>query len=114
MFGTHDLPLFILSGLLLNITPEADSLYIATHSVTQGVRAGMAAKDMPERKVSNGRLFQTCRTGPGYRATTASDVSSVIPSTVACATSIRSNGSLCMGGRPSIATACSLPIGSSL
>lgn len=43
MFGTHDLPLFILSGLLLNITPGADSLYIATRSVTQGVRAGMAA-----------------------------------------------------------------------
>ena len=43
MFGTHDLPLFILSGLLLNITPGADSLYIATRSVSQGVRAGFAA-----------------------------------------------------------------------
>ena len=43
MFGTHDLTLFILSGLLLNITPGADSLYIATRSITQGVRAGVAA-----------------------------------------------------------------------
>jgi len=43
MFGTHDLLLFILSGLLLNITPGADSLYIITRSVSQGSRAGMAA-----------------------------------------------------------------------
>ncbi len=43
MFGTHDLPLFILSGVLLNITPGADSLYIATRSVSHGVRAGVAA-----------------------------------------------------------------------
>jgi threonine/homoserine/homoserine lactone efflux protein len=43
MLGTHDLPLFILSGLLLNITPGADSLYIATRSITHGARAGVAA-----------------------------------------------------------------------
>jgi len=43
MFGTHDLPLFIFSGILLNITPGADSLYIATRSVSQGIRAGGAA-----------------------------------------------------------------------
>jgi len=43
MFGTHDLPLFILSGVLLNITPGADSLFIATRSLSHGVRAGIAA-----------------------------------------------------------------------
>ncbi|MGZ5543015.1 MAG: LysE family translocator [Methylobacter sp.] len=43
MLGTHDLLLFILSGLLLNITPGADSLYIIARSVSQGSRAGMAA-----------------------------------------------------------------------
>ncbi len=43
MLGTHDLALFVVSGLLLNITPGADSLYIATRSITQGVRAGVAA-----------------------------------------------------------------------
>lgn len=43
MFGTHDLALFIVSGLLLNITPGADSLYIATRSISQGVQAGVAA-----------------------------------------------------------------------
>lgn len=43
MLGIHDLPLFIISGLLLNITPGADSLYIATRSASQGVKAGIAA-----------------------------------------------------------------------
>ena len=43
MLGTHDLALFVISGLLLNITPGADSLYIATRSASQGGRAGAAA-----------------------------------------------------------------------
>ena len=43
MLGTHDLAVFVISGLLLNITPGADSLYIATRSASQGVRAGVAA-----------------------------------------------------------------------
>jgi threonine/homoserine/homoserine lactone efflux protein len=41
--GIHDLWLFVISGLLLNITPGADSLYIATRSITQGFRAGLTA-----------------------------------------------------------------------
>jgi hypothetical protein len=51
--------------------------------------------------------------GPGYCATSASAVSSTTPSTVACATSIRSNGSLCRGGRFRTATAWSPAIASS-
>jgi threonine/homoserine/homoserine lactone efflux protein len=43
MLGIHDLPLFILSGLLLNILPGPDSLLIMTRSATQGWRAGIAA-----------------------------------------------------------------------
>ncbi|WP_283148241.1 LysE family translocator [Silvimonas soli] len=43
MFGIHSLTLFVISGLLLNITPGPDSLYIATRSATQGFRAGSAA-----------------------------------------------------------------------
>ena len=33
-----------------------------------------------------------------------------MPSTIDCAISMRSNGSLCIGGRPPSATACSLVI----
>lgn len=43
MLGTHDLTLFILSGLLLNIAPGPDSILIMTRSATQGWRAGSAA-----------------------------------------------------------------------
>ena len=43
MFGIHDLPLFVLSGLLLNILPGPDSLLIMTRSATQGWRAGCTA-----------------------------------------------------------------------
>lgn len=43
MFGIHDLPLFIISGLLLNIMPGPDSLLIMARSAAQGWRAGSAA-----------------------------------------------------------------------
>ena len=43
MFGIHDLSLFILSGLLLNLIPGPDNLLIVARSVTQGWRAGVAA-----------------------------------------------------------------------
>jgi threonine/homoserine/homoserine lactone efflux protein len=43
MLGIHDLPVFIVSGLLLNILPGPDSLLIMTRSATQGWRAGSAA-----------------------------------------------------------------------
>ncbi|QNA87789.1 LysE family translocator [Massilia sp. Dwa41.01b] len=43
MFGIHDLPLFVISGLLLNIMPGPDSLLIMTRSATRGWRAGCAA-----------------------------------------------------------------------
>ena len=43
MFGIHDLGLFIVSGLLLNIMPGPDSLLIMTRSATQGARAGCTA-----------------------------------------------------------------------
>jgi threonine/homoserine/homoserine lactone efflux protein len=43
MFGIHDLALFVLSGLLLNIMPGPDSLLIMTRSAIQGWRAGCAA-----------------------------------------------------------------------
>lgn len=43
MFGIHDLTLFILSGLLLNMAPGPDSLLIASHSARWGWRAGSMA-----------------------------------------------------------------------
>ena len=41
MFGTQNLVLFVLSGILLNITPGQDTFYIVGRSVAQGRRAGV-------------------------------------------------------------------------
>jgi RhtB (resistance to homoserine/threonine) family protein len=43
VLGTHDLALFVLSGLLLNVTPGADTLYIVGRSAAQGRAAGVLA-----------------------------------------------------------------------
>ena len=41
MLGTQHFWLFVVSGLLLNITPGQDTLYIVTRSVAQGRAAGL-------------------------------------------------------------------------
>ena len=43
MLGIHELWLFIISGLLLNITPGPDTAYIVSRSVQFGWRGGAAA-----------------------------------------------------------------------
>ncbi|WP_428025372.1 LysE family translocator [Arcobacter sp.] len=43
MFGITDLYLFIIAGLLLNITPGADMLYILTNTFQKGLKAGVIA-----------------------------------------------------------------------
>jgi threonine/homoserine/homoserine lactone efflux protein len=43
MLGIHDLWLFIISGLLLNVTPGPDTAYIIGRSVQLGWRGGAAA-----------------------------------------------------------------------
>src|ERR1700686_2329008 len=43
MLGIHELWLFIISGLLLNITPGPDTAYIIGRSVQFGWRGGVAA-----------------------------------------------------------------------
>jgi threonine/homoserine/homoserine lactone efflux protein len=43
MFGTHDFLLFVAAGVLLNITPGPDMLYIIGRSTAQGWRSGAAA-----------------------------------------------------------------------
>jgi threonine/homoserine/homoserine lactone efflux protein len=41
MFGTQNLTLFIVSGILLNLTPGQDTFYIVGRSIAQGRRAGI-------------------------------------------------------------------------
>jgi threonine/homoserine/homoserine lactone efflux protein len=64
MFGVHDLWLFVLSGLLLNITPGPDTLYILGRSSTQGWRAGAVAA----LGIGAGALVHVCAAALGLSA----------------------------------------------
>lgn len=43
MLGTQNLPLFVASGLLLNLMPGPDTLYIVGRSISQGRTAGVVS-----------------------------------------------------------------------
>jgi threonine/homoserine/homoserine lactone efflux protein len=62
--GIVDLPLFIAAGLLLNITPGPDLLFIVGRAAAQGVRAGVAAA----LGVATGCLFHTAAVALGVAA----------------------------------------------
>ena len=64
MFGTHDLWLFVLSGLLLNITPGPDTLYIVGRSSDHGWRAGTVAS----LGIGSGILVHICAGALGLSA----------------------------------------------
>jgi threonine/homoserine/homoserine lactone efflux protein len=64
VFGTHDLWLFVISGLLLNITPGPDTLYIVGRSTTQGWRGGAVAA----LGIGAGTLVHICAAALGLSA----------------------------------------------
>jgi threonine/homoserine/homoserine lactone efflux protein len=64
MFGIHDLTVFIVSGLLLNIVPGPDSLLIMARSASQGFRAGSAAA----LGIGAGTLVHVCAAALGLSA----------------------------------------------
>ena len=64
MFGIHDLTLFVISGLLLNLMPGPDSLLIMTRSATQGWRAGSAAA----LGIGAGTMIHICAAALGLSA----------------------------------------------
>lgn len=43
MLGIHDLPLFVASGLLLNVTPGPDLIFITGRAAAQGFKTGAVA-----------------------------------------------------------------------
>jgi RhtB (resistance to homoserine/threonine) family protein len=55
MFGIEHYELFILSGILLNITPGTDTIYILGRSISQGRKAGI----MSSLGISSGALIHT-------------------------------------------------------
>ena len=64
LFGTHDLYLFVGSGLLLNVTPGPDTLYIVGRSSSQGSRAGAVAA----LGIGTGALVHICAAALGLSA----------------------------------------------
>jgi threonine/homoserine/homoserine lactone efflux protein len=64
VLGTHDLWLFVLSGLLLNITPGPDTLYILGRSTNQGWHAGAVAA----LGIGGGALIHVCAAALGLSA----------------------------------------------
>jgi threonine/homoserine/homoserine lactone efflux protein len=61
MSGIHDYWLFILSGILLNLTPGQDTMYILGRSLTGGLRAGVASA----LGISAGTVVHTVAAGAG-------------------------------------------------
>jgi len=64
MFGLHDFVLFVTTGILLNLTPGPDTLYILGRSVAHGRRAGVASA----LGISIGSIFHTAAAALGLSA----------------------------------------------
>jgi RhtB (resistance to homoserine/threonine) family protein len=64
MFGIHDFELFLAAGILLNLTPGPDTVYILGRSIAQGREAGVASAI----GISLGSIFHTCAAALGLSA----------------------------------------------
>ena len=64
MFGIHDFALFITAGILLNLTPGPDTVYILGRSIAQGREAGVASA----LGISAGSIFHTFAAALGLSA----------------------------------------------
>src|SRR5205807_3032333 len=64
MFGIHNFGLFLVAGILLNLTPGPDTLYILGRSIAQGREAGIASA----LGISLGSIFHTCAAALGLSA----------------------------------------------
>src|SRR2546421_4924878 len=67
MFGIHDFGLFLAAGILLNLTPGPDTVYILGRSIAQGREAGIASA----LGISLGSIFHTCAAALGLSAVLA-------------------------------------------
>lgn len=64
MFGIHDFGLFLCAGVLLNLTPGPDTVYILGRSIAHGRRAGVASA----LGICVGSIFHTCAAAFGLSA----------------------------------------------
>jgi threonine/homoserine/homoserine lactone efflux protein len=64
MFGIHDFGLFLTAGILLNLTPGPDTVYILGRSIAQGRAAGVASAF----GICVGSIVHTCAAALGLSA----------------------------------------------
>src|SRR6516165_1671361 len=64
MFGIHNFALFLTAGILLNLTPGPDTVYILGRTIAQGREAGIASAF----GISLGSIFHTCAAALGLSA----------------------------------------------
>jgi threonine/homoserine/homoserine lactone efflux protein len=64
MLGIHDYWLFLLTGVLLNLTPGQDTMFILGRSLTGGLRAGVASA----LGIGVGSIFHTLAAAAGLAA----------------------------------------------
>src|ERR1700724_2338115 len=64
MFGDYDFGLFLIAGILLNLTPGPVTVYILGRSIAQGREAGIASA----LGISLGSIFHTCAAALGLSA----------------------------------------------
>jgi RhtB (resistance to homoserine/threonine) family protein len=64
MFGIHDFGLFLAAGILLNLTPGPDTVYILGRSIAQGRKAGIASA----LGICVGSIFHSCAAALGLSA----------------------------------------------
>jgi RhtB (resistance to homoserine/threonine) family protein len=67
MFGIHNFALFLTAGILLNLTPGPDTVYILGRSIAQGREAGVASAC----GISVGSIFHTGAAALGLSAVLA-------------------------------------------
>lgn len=71
MFGIHDFGVFLATGVLLNLTPGQDTLYIVSRSLSQGRSVGVASA----LGISTGGLIHTLAAALGLSAILATSAS---------------------------------------
>ena len=70
MFGIHNFTLFLVAGIVLNLTPGPDTAYILGRSIAQGRDAGVASA----LGIGVGSILHTCAAALGLSAILATSV----------------------------------------
>ena len=100
MFGIHDFSVFLLTGILLNLTPGPDTFYILGRSMAQGRGAGVASV----LGISTGSLVHTFAAAFGLSAFLAASASAFLAIKLAGAAYLVYLGARMLFGRASATT----------